>query len=265
MTNTSVQRPQSPRWRSGVLTAVWCVGIPLVIVGVILVTTMTVGMVVADPLVVTIVADGLVGLAVVLVRWRRPTWVTYRPSPPPIRHRLRLVMIIVVGMAVAFVTGQALGVWIYGLVGSPGFDATQQVSRAGPVVVMVLLTVGVAPAVEELVFRGLAYPLLRRRIPVWGAAAITVVTFGGLHGNVVQFVAVIPMAWALAVIYERTRMVWPCIGGHLVFNVAALVVPPRVIMAVATPIPLAVLLVVCVVTIALTYPSQSRSGDAETV
>jgi uncharacterized protein len=47
---------------------------------------------------------------------------------------------------------------------------------------MVLFGVILAPAFEEMIFRGFLYPLFARNLGPWGAIALTAIPFGLLHG-----------------------------------------------------------------------------------
>ena len=81
-----------------------------------------------------------------------------------------------------------------------------------------------APLGEEVAFRGVLYPALRRHSGVAPAAALSAAVFAVAHGyGVLGFAAVFwsGILWALA--YERTRSLWPCIVAHAAGNLAATV------------------------------------------
>jgi len=98
------------------------------------------------------------------------------------------------------------------------------------------LAVATAPMVEELIFRGVLYPALRRAIGMAGAVAIVTVLFAGIH--VFQYfdnfgvVAVITMlSLTLTLLRAYTGRLLPSFVLHLVFNgiqAAFLVVQPFV-------------------------------------
>ena len=88
------------------------------------------------------------------------------------------------------------------------------------VIGLILLGGLAAPFAEELLFRGVLYPLLRR---VWGVsvgAVVSAAVFSVVHG----FVDVIPGTFLLGVIlallYERTGSLWVPLTLHAVFNSA---------------------------------------------
>ena len=83
----------------------------------------------------------------------------------------------------------------------------------GPVVVLV------APAGEEMFFRGFLYKGLRRRLPVWGAALISAVVFGAVHVYPLLIPALFVVGVGLALLYERRQSLLAPIAAHATFNV----------------------------------------------
>jgi membrane protease YdiL (CAAX protease family) len=97
-----------------------------------------------------------------------------------------------------------------------------------PVVVSVLLDgIVVAPVVEEIAFRGLVYGSLRARFAPWPAALLSAALFASLHlHQPIGMAVVFTGAVASALVYERTRSLWPCIAAHALNNVFALAIEP---------------------------------------
>jgi len=81
-----------------------------------------------------------------------------------------------------------------------------------------LVTIVIAPIAEEMFFRGILYPAVKRagfpRLAFWGTALI----FAGVHLNLVTFVPLVVLALGLAVLYERTDNLWAPITAHALFN-----------------------------------------------
>lgn len=191
---------------------------------------------VTDAIMATILVDALILVAGLLLRRTRPSWVDYDGGPRPFDARTGFA---VAGLFVlVFFTGQAAATAIHDSLGSAGFDAvTANKAQANPLL-LVALTLVLAPMAEEMLLRGLAYPLLRRRLGVIISALISAGIFALIHGNLIQAAAVVPMGVVLALIYERTRSIWPGVAAHAVYNMAAVLVPPGLIHALATPLPL---------------------------
>ena len=95
--------------------------------------------------------------------------------------------------------------------------------RLGPLL-WLAATVGVAgPIAEEVLFRGLLFGLLRRRLRFWVAATLSAAAFGLAHGPA----GVIPtgllglyMAWQV----ERDRSLMGALALHMLNNLGALLV-----------------------------------------
>jgi membrane protease YdiL (CAAX protease family) len=81
---------------------------------------------------------------------------------------------------------------------------------------------GVAPVVEELLFRGLGYSLLER-YGRWVAILLVGVTFALGHGLVEGFPELALFGCALAWLRSRTDSVYPGMLVHALFNAIALV------------------------------------------
>jgi uncharacterized protein len=90
---------------------------------------------------------------------------------------------------------------------------------AGNVAVFCVL----APIVEELLFRGVGYSLLR---PLGAAPAIVIVglAFGVWHGLLIALLILVPFGCLLAYLRERTDSVVPGMVVHALFNGAAIAV-----------------------------------------
>ena len=95
--------------------------------------------------------------------------------------------------------------------------------RATQFAVNFLVFVAVAPAVEELTFRGLGYSLLD---PLGRVSAIlwVGVAFGLAHGLIEGLPILIVFGAALAFLRSRTDSVYPGMVVHAAFNAVALIV-----------------------------------------
>jgi len=81
-----------------------------------------------------------------------------------------------------------------------------------------VLTVLLAPLVEELIFRGVLYPWLKGlgfpRLAWWGTATL----FAAIHGNLPAFLPLVGLALLFVWLYEKTDNLLAPITAHLVFN-----------------------------------------------
>ncbi|WP_371793075.1 CPBP family intramembrane metalloprotease [Streptomyces sp. NBC_01471] len=221
---------------SHLLSIAWCVLVPLAVVAVYLGLGTGAVLLVGEPVLATAALGMLVVVLVGATRILRPAWLAHAAAPCPKRETPGFGWTVLGCAALAFLAGQSLALWIYRTAGSTGFDASNQTRHAAGAVATLLLTLVAAPVGEEFLFRGLIYPLLRKRMGVPVSALVSAVVFGLLHGNAVQFASTLPLAVLLALLYERTRALWLCVLLHLGFNLTATLAPAQAMGALANPV-----------------------------
>ncbi len=81
-------------------------------------------------------------------------------------------------------------------------------------------TVALAPIVEEIVYRGYLYPLLRRSVGARSALWLTVLgwTLGHAAASFHSLISIMVLGCILTLLYERTRSVLSCIVAHCLAN-----------------------------------------------
>jgi membrane protease YdiL (CAAX protease family) len=158
---------------------------------------------------------------------------TYAPDP------LRLLGLRVAKPAMALVYGLVgYAVWagaaVLGVMaakalgmGAPGTPPTQRAvdlvgrthSPAALAIYFALIVI-VGPLLEELLFRGFLYPGLRTKLTPVVATVVSAALFAGLHVPfaVSQMVAIGAIGIMLAILYERTRSLLPCVVAHSLHN-----------------------------------------------
>jgi len=124
--------------------------------------------------------------------------------------------------------GAAVGLYLVvvmvyvALVGEPEQD--DFADDLGPLWIQILLIAIAAPIGEEVCFRGMLFGGLRERLPMWAAGLISAALFGLLH--VTTGISVVPpliaFGFLLALVYERTGSILPCILLHMLNNSVAL-------------------------------------------
>lgn len=213
----------------------WTLLVPVVILSSYLALALGTTLITPEPITATVVLGGIVTALIALVRWRRPAWLAYRPSPAPLKDP-RLFWWRVAGCAaLAFLAGQTMALWLYSVMGSEGFEESNA-TRAAAEAMSVVLVLVAAPLSEEALFRGLMYPVLRKRLGVSLSVILSAASFALLHGNIVQITSALPLAVLMALVYERTRRLWPLILAHLGFNLTALLLPPVLLAALVGPV-----------------------------
>lgn len=82
----------------------------------------------------------------------------------------------------------------------------------------VVLAVGLAPAFEEIFFRGLLLPVLARRYGTWAALLVTAFLFAAIHGHLPSFATLFGLSLALGAAYIITGSLTVPIVMHALFN-----------------------------------------------
>lgn len=88
--------------------------------------------------------------------------------------------------------------------------------------IMALMAVTVAPAAEEVLFRGILYPFLKQRLPLGLAVAVSALGFGLIHMNLMSLPSLVFLAVVLIGLYEFTGNLVAPVVAHAVFNLANL-------------------------------------------
>lgn len=83
---------------------------------------------------------------------------------------------------------------------------------------LALMAVFVAPVLEEICFRGLLYPALRRRLPASAAIPVTSVAFALAHQPGTTWLPLAILASVFGWLVETTGSVVPSIAAHMAFN-----------------------------------------------
>lgn len=85
-------------------------------------------------------------------------------------------------------------------------------------VALAIVTIVLAPAAEEMLFRGILYPIIKQagypRLALWGTALL----FAAIHLNLVTFVPLTVLALGLTLLYEKTDNLLGPITTHALFN-----------------------------------------------
>jgi membrane protease YdiL (CAAX protease family) len=109
--------------------------------------------------------------------------------------------------------------------GSSSVEIIDKAFSAGPqgIVNLIVTTVVLAPAFEEVVFRGYMLPSLTKFMPTPAAVGVSAVIFALIHehgvGDTVQLIAV---GLATGIVYARTRNLGASIAVHATFNAAVI-------------------------------------------
>lgn len=210
-----VGRPDRPAvgWTEILVAAALYVSLQVVLIGAALI--LNGGRAPASPWLVAISAVCAFGAVAVAVAVRVRSWAALGLR----RVRIRTALLGVAAGLGIWVVSRAL---IIGYVSITGDRTDPQADLAvfgGPVSTVLVVAIGglIVPLGEELLFRGIGYAGLRRYGSVLAAIGSGLV-FALAHGLNVVFAAALVLGLVNALIYERTRSVWPCATAHATFN-----------------------------------------------
>lgn len=104
---------------------------------------------------------------------------------------------------------------------SKAYQEAAEVLYAPSFGLQILYTGLLIPIIEELLFRGLAFRILRKWIPFVWAMLVTAFLFGIYHGNLVQFIYATLCGLFLAYLCEKFQTVIAPISAHITMNITA--------------------------------------------
>lgn len=100
---------------------------------------------------------------------------------------------------------------------------------------MLLLAGVLAPIAEELYFRGVLFRWFRRRAGLYVSAGLSAFIFGLFHLQPMIAVAVMPLGFVAALVYEWSGSLWPSVVIHVVNNGLKILILYAILAAGFTP------------------------------
>jgi hypothetical protein len=97
-------------------------------------------------------------------------------------------------------------------------EILRNVEGWAPRLLMAVSTILIAPLGEEIIFRGILYPAIKRtghrQLALWSTAIL----FGAIHANLASFIPLTLLAVVLVWLYEHTGNLLACFAVHSLFN-----------------------------------------------
>jgi uncharacterized protein len=87
-----------------------------------------------------------------------------------------------------------------------------------------IFVIAIAPFAEEFFFRGFLFQALRRTWGTWGGVIVSALIFSAFHLEPSKFVQLAILGMALALLFNKTDSLWPCILLHALNNTLAFAV-----------------------------------------
>jgi hypothetical protein len=89
-------------------------------------------------------------------------------------------------------------------------------------ILLALMTCLIAPALEELFYRGLILQAVRRRLPDWSAVLAVALVFAAMHFEALQLPGLFVFGAVAGTLCVRTDRLGPAVLAHMGFNAVAL-------------------------------------------
>jgi membrane protease YdiL (CAAX protease family) len=89
-------------------------------------------------------------------------------------------------------------------------------------ILYIIMAIVVAPVYEELLFRGIVFPFMVKRIGLVGGTFLVSIFFAALHAHLPSVVPLFLLSAALCLAYWRTGSLWVSIGIHTIFNAVSI-------------------------------------------
>ena len=172
----------------------------------------------------TALCDAVI-LPVMIILYRRDAEKGVRPmAVRPKESGKRLLL-----YALIFLAGMALSVFssfLMELFHMERFfsNAAQETLLSAPPAVQVIALGILAPAAEEMVFRGLFYSRTRFYLNRYTAALVSALIFAAGHGNVIQMLYAFPMGLILVLVYEKTGSIAGPVVCHMGANMISVLI-----------------------------------------
>lgn len=175
----------------------------------------------------------VLGLLVIWLRVQHPAWTSALGFPWPPWRDVRAGLLFGIGLypVVVFMVGALLVVLFRLVTGQPVQAPEQLPSDLGPIgtVIAVLYAGAVAPASEELFFRGVLFRSMRDRHGFWPGALTSSLAFGLIHyvpapalDVLLLMIVMVFTGLGLSLVYERRGSLWAPIAAHATFNAIGL-------------------------------------------
>ena len=144
---------------------------------------------------------------------RGAPWLFFALVPPLLI--VQLLLLVLVNSAVSLLAGGFENPQVDALTGG-------QALAPGELLALLLLVAGVVPFAEELLFRGMLYPLLRARLGAVTAVVLNAAIFAAAHVIWLLLPGLFVVGLILAFLRERSGSIWPSVALHAAQNGTAL-------------------------------------------
>jgi membrane protease YdiL (CAAX protease family) len=126
------------------------------------------------------------------------------------------------GLAVIFIIGLVILLTLIGV--SPDTESSSSKAVFGPLWSNVLISVIIAPIIEEILFRGILLERFLHLMKPRYAIGLGAIIFAFAHLDPLKIIMLIPLAFYLSFMYYRLRSIYPGIVLHASWNLLVLLI-----------------------------------------
>jgi len=181
---------------------------------------------VAVPTILSLVASSLVMLGLLWLHLRKED----RAARIGLLRWSRVNLLQTIGLAIGLIAAGLAFNHLYATYIIPDIkvqEALRKMFEALPdtplnTVMLFVAIAGIAPLLEEILFRGLVQNALAKQLPAWAAILGASAIFGAVHMDYHAFPALMAMGAVFGILYHKTRSLRVNIVAHMVNNAAAL-------------------------------------------
>lgn len=103
-------------------------------------------------------------------------------------------------------------------------DSLSRIRHPAEMILIVIFVAGIVPFCEEVIFRGVLYPLLLQRLGAWYALILHSALFALIHLHVPGLLSLFLLSMLLGLVYQKTKNLMSAVVLHMIFNFMTLVV-----------------------------------------
>lgn len=112
---------------------------------------------------------------------------------------------------------------LYNDIKLPGYQLQENIFNIFGTDMVGIITAGivvilVAPAIEEIIFRGFLLSTLVNKVGIWAGSILTALIFAGIHMPWQSIIPIFILALILNRIYIKTHSIWATITFHIINN-----------------------------------------------
>jgi len=177
----------------------------------------------AQLLIVVVFSLAQLTLLIAFARIRKRSWAADFGMG---RRQLRILPLSIT-IYLAVIPFLSLLSWLYNLMLEQVFGLEVNMQEAAELIAesrswikagLILVSILAAPLYEEIVFRGVFFPYLMRRMGFWPAMLAVSAAFAAVHFHLPSMLPLFLLSLVLCRSYWRTGSLWVSIGLHALFN-----------------------------------------------